>query len=462
MLRILVVEDDSDIRTAVCEGLREAGHAVVEVGDGQQALEHVLSTTFDVVVTDVRLPRLSGTALFRKVRELAPGTAVIMMTSFATANDAVAALKQGAHDYLTKPFDVDELVIRVRGLAERKALVDELAQARARLAGAPDTAIVGSSPAITRLLDLLSTVADSDAPVLITGESGTGKELVARRLHALSGRSGKPFVAVNCAAFPETLLEAELFGHERGAFTGAARKREGRFRTAHGGTLLLDEVAEIPLPAQAKLLRVLQEGTFEPLGSDVPVRADVRILSATHRDLKARIAEGTFREDLYYRLNGITLQVPPLRDRSSDLPLLVNHFLAQFARPGAPAGPVPEVSLDAWRALSTYPFPGNVRELGHAIQHAVVLSRGGKIELSHLPPDIRTVATVGAAPGSTEVRPLVAVLKQAEREHLLRALAVAQGKRARAAELLGISRKNLWEKLNAHGISDSDIDDPVS
>ena len=456
MLRVLVVEDDPDIRAAVTDALRDAGHDVVTVSDGQLGLEQVVSTTFDLVVTDVRLPKVGGVALFGKVREVAPGTAVILMTSFATANDAVAALKQGAHDYLTKPFDVDELVIRVRAIDERKTLLGELAAARAQLAGAPDGAIVGASPAIVRLLDLLSTVAVSDAPVLISGESGTGKELVARQLHARSGRSDKPFVAVNCAAFPETLLEAELFGHERGAFTGAAKKREGRFRAAHGGTLLLDEVAEIPLPAQAKLLRVLQEGMFEPLGSDVPVRVDVRIVSATHRDLKARIAQGAFREDLYYRLNGINLQVPPLRDRSSDLPLLVNHFLARFSRLPTSDSPLPELTLDAWRALTVYPFPGNVRELGHAIQHAVVLSRGGRVELEHLPPDIRTVATT---PTTGDVRPLAAVLKQAEREHLLRALAVAQGKRTRAAELLGISRKNLWEKLNAHGLSDSDIDE---
>ncbi len=461
MLRVLVVEDDPDIRSAVSDGLRDAGHDVVAVADGQLGLEQVLSTTFDVVVTDVRIPRLDGVALFHKTRDVAPATAVILMTSFATATEAVAALKQGAHDYLTKPFDVEELVIRVRAIAEQKALRDALADARAQLAGAAGPAIVGASPAITRLLELLSTVAESDAPVLITGESGTGKELVARRLHALSGRSAKPFVAVNCAAFPETLLEAELFGHERGAFTGAAKKREGRFRAAHGGTLLLDEVAEIPLPAQAKLLRVLQEGTFEPLGSDVAVRVDVRVVSATHRDLKERIAQGSFREDLYYRLDGINLHVPPLRDRGSDLPLLVNHLLTLFSRPPAPDGRVQELTLDAWRALSVYPFPGNVRELGHAIQHAVVLSRGGTIELEHLPPDIRTVASAAAAPGSGQVRPLAAVVKQMEREHILHALAVAQGKRTRAAELLGISRKNLWEKLHSHGISDSDIDEPV-
>jgi len=459
MLRVLLVEDDADVRGAVEESLRQAGHDVTSVVDGQLGLEQILVTSFDLVISDIRLPRLGGLALFRKIREVSPRTAVILMTSFATADDAVSALKQGADDYLTKPFDMDELVIRVRGIAERKALVDELAAARAQLAGAADTEIIGASPAIMRLLDLVSTVAQSDAPVLVTGESGTGKELIARRLHMLSDRSTKPFVAVNCAAFPETLLEAELFGHERGAFTGAMKKRDGRFRVAHGGTLLLDEVAEIPLPAQAKLLRVLQEGTFEPLGSDVAVRVDVRIVSATHRNLKARIADGAFREDLYYRLNAINLEVPALRDRMSDLPLLVNHFLWRFSRT---PDTLPDLTVNAWRALSTYPFMGNVRELAHAIQHAVLLSRGGTIGLEHLPDDIKRVATAGSAPGSREVRPLAAVLKQAEREHILLVLAVAQGGRTRAAELLGISRKNLWEKLKSHGISDSDIDDPVS
>jgi DNA-binding NtrC family response regulator len=458
-LRILVVEDDPDVRAAVTDALRSAGHEVADVADGQQAIEHVSATSYDVVVTDVRLPRVDGLTLFRRTRETSPRTAVVLMTSFGNATDAVAAMKQGAHDYLTKPFDVDELVIRVRSIAEKRALEQALEEARARLAGAADVVIVGDSPAIRRLLELLSTVARSDAPVLVTGESGTGKELVARRLHALSDRSAGPFVAVNCAAFPETLLEAELFGHERGAFTGAVRKRDGRFKAAHGGTLLLDEVAEMPLPAQAKLLRVLQEGAFEPLGSNVPLRVDVRVVSATHRDLKRRISEGTFREDLYYRLNAINLHVPPLRERASDLPLLVHHFLRRFTPAEAP---VPDVSVDAWRALSTYPFLGNVRELGHAIQHAVLLSRGARIEPEHLPADVTRVATAAAAGGAPrDVRPLAAVVKQAEREHILHALAVAGGKRTRAAELLGISRKNLWEKLNAHGISDSDIDEPV-
>jgi DNA-binding NtrC family response regulator len=458
-LRVLLVEDDPDVREAVATGLRDAGHDVTEVTDGQVALDQVAATSFDLVVTDVKLPHADGFAIFQKAREVAPRTAVILMTSFGSTSDAVAAMKRGAYDYLVKPFDVDELVIRVQGLAEKKALERELSEARARLAGASDVDIVGASPQIRSLLALLSTVARSDAPVLVTGETGTGKELVATRLHALSDRRAKAFVAVSCAAFPETLLEAELFGHERGAFTGAVKKRDGRFKLANGGTLFLDEVAEIPLPSQAKLLRVLQEGVYEPLGSNTSVRVDVRIVSATHRDLKKRIAEGAFREDLYYRLNAVNLHVPPLRERPSDLPLLVNHFLRRFA---PPPQAIPEVSLDAWRALSLYPFLGNIRELGHAIQHAVLLAGDATIEVAHLPPDVTAVSLAASKPDARAIRPLSSVIKQAEREYILHTLAVAHGKRTRAAELLGISRKNLWEKLNAHGISDSDIDDPIA
>jgi two-component system response regulator HydG len=456
VLRVLLVEDDPDVRLAVAPALSSAGHEVVAVADGAIALERLSVEVFDVVVSDIRLPRVDGLTVFRAARALPTRTDVILMTSFATVSDAVSALKEGAHDYLTKPFDVEELVLRVGMIARRRALEGELESARARLAGGADVEIVGASPAMAGVLDRLATVAPSDAPVLVVGETGTGKELVARRLHARSHRASKPFVAVNCAAFPETLLEAELFGYERGAFTGAVRRREGRFKAADHGTLFLDEVAEMPLSAQAKLLRVVQDGVIEPLGTNEGVRVDVRLVSATNRDLKKAIAEGRFREDLYYRLHGVGLNLPPLRDRPGDLPLLVTHFLSRFSTRGEA---LPEISLPAWQALSTYPFPGNVRELAHAVQHAAVLSRGGTILVSHLPDDIVKVATA-TGPGDRTVTPLAVVLKQAEREQLLKALAIANGKRARAAELLGISRKNLWEKLRAHGISDTVLDEP--
>lgn len=454
MLRILLVEDDENVSASLTAAVRAAGHVALTAGDGLAALEQIAVTAFDAVVSDLRLPRLDGLEVLRRVRETSPRTDVILMTSFANVPEAVQALKAGALDYLVKPFDPEELVMRLARLSEKRALAEELESARARLAAGTDGAIIGESPPIVRLLDRLGTVATSDASVLVTGETGTGKELVARRLHARSGRAGQ-FVAVNCAAFPETLLEAELFGYERGAFTGAAKRREGRFRAAHGGTLFLDEIAEIPLPAQAKLLRVLQDRRIEPLGSDASVPVDVRLVSATHRDLKKAIAEGRFRDDLYYRLNVIGLHIPPLRERPGDLTLLLRHFLARFTPAGAP---VPEIRLDAWRALSAYPFPGNVRELSHAMHHAVILSRGQLIELHHLPDDIAQLGS-GAALDEQHVTPLAAATKAFERSQLVRALAVAGGKRSRAADLLGISRKNLWEKLRAHDISGSDLDE---
>jgi DNA-binding NtrC family response regulator len=458
LLQILLVEDDADIRSSIDRLLSEAGHAVQVAGDGAVALEQLARTTFDLLIADVRLPKVDGLAVFRAARRRAPRTRTILMTSFAAVADAVAALKEGAQDYLTKPFDEEELLSRVAVVAQQCALEYELERARTALAGRVDPEIIGTSPAMTKVLDRLATVAESDAAVLITGESGTGKELVARRLHARSSRASGPFVAVNCAAFPDTLLEAELFGHERGAFTGAIRKRDGRFKAAHGGTLFLDEVAEMSLAAQAKLLRVVQEGLVEPLGTNASTRVDVRIVSATHRDLRKAIAEQRFRADLYYRLNGIALHVPSLRDRPGDLPVLVSHLLARAA-PGAENAP--EISLAAWQALSRYAFPGNVRELAHALTQAVVLSRGRPIALEHLPEEIAQTAAATTS-GGRVVAPLAAVVKQAEREHLRRALAIAGGKRARAAELLGISRKNLWEKLRAHGISESDRDEPFN
>ena len=454
MLRVLVVEDDIDVRRAVVSALVDAKYSVTEVTDGAAAIERISSSSFDLVVTDVRMPKADGVAVFRHTRKASPRTAVILMTSFATVANAVQALKEGAHDYLTKPFDVDELVIRVRMIEEKIALERALEAARAQLAGG-DADLVGQSPIMVNLLDKISTVAVSDAAVLVTGESGTGKELVARRIHARSTRSGQPFVAVNCAAFPETLLEAELFGYDRGAFTGAVKKRDGRFKAADRGTLFLDEIGEMPMSAQAKLLRVVQEGVVEPLGTNEAVKVDVRIVSATNRDLKKAIAEGRFREDLFYRLHVVGLHLPALRDRPGDLPLLINHFLVKRLSGTARA---PEVSLRAWQALTSYPFPGNVRELSHAVEHAVIMSRGNEIDLEHLPDDIVRVANSTRTPGET-VTPLATTMKRLEREHLLKALAVAGGKRARAAELLGISRKNLWEKLRAHALSDSDLDD---
>ncbi len=456
---ILLVDDEPTIRLSVGDALTEAGHRVTLASDGAQALELARSRRFDVVVTDIGLPKVDGLTVFRTVKQESPGTDVILITAYAAVADAVEALKDGAHDYLTKPFDVDELVVRVGRLGDRHALNKELAAARAMLAARETArAIIGKSAPMLRLLDRIDALAGSDANVLIQGESGTGKELVARRIHDLSPRAAAPFVAVHCAAFPETLIEAELFGHERGAFTGAIKKRDGRFKVADGGTLFLDEVGEIPLPAQAKLLRVLQDGVIEPLGTSTSVKVDVRVLCATHRNLKECVSKGTFREDLYYRLNVLDVIVPPLRDRRGDLPILVEYFLQRFA---PDPDRRPPISPRAWAAISNYAFPGNVRELEHAIQHAVVLARGREIDLEHMPRDI-VGSDVEEAGGSAEsIQPLGTALKAFEKEYLLRALRLADGRKLKAAEMLGISRKNLWEKLRAHELGDDELGDLV-
>jgi len=298
------------------------------------------------------------------------------------------------------------------------------------------------------LIERVETIAPANASVLVVGESGTGKELVAKAVHEASTRASGPFVAVNCAAFPESLIEAELFGHERGAFTGATHRREGRFKAADGGTLLLDEVGEIPLSVQAKLLRVLQEGAVEPLGSNRQVELDVRLICATHRNLRQMVGAGTFREDLYYRLNVLDIHVPPLRRRRADLPLLVSHFHLRFAGDGIE----PKIAPRAWAALMSHPFPGNVRELEHAIQHAVVLARGGEIDIWHLPYDLRGDIDADE-PAASAFRPLSESMRDFERQCLLVALNHSSGAKREAARLLGISRKTLWEKLKSHQIS---------
>jgi DNA-binding NtrC family response regulator len=425
-------------------------------GDGAEGLAHITSSVFDVVVTDVNLPKLDGLSLLKRTREVSPSTSVVLVTAFGEIPQAVAALKQGAYDYLTKPFALDELLLRLGHVGERLALERELEQARAKLAGhSPETLLVGQSPALRRVLDKVALVAGSESPVLVTGESGTGKELVARMLHDRSPRSGRAFVTVNCGALTETLIEAELFGHERGAFTGAQKKRDGRFKAADGGTIFLDEVAELPMSAQAKLLRVLQEGTFEPLGTNTTVKVDVRVLSATHRNLKERVQGNLFREDLYYRINVIEVALPALRDRSGDVALLVQHFLDRFRPSGHP---LPRLSPAAWAALAAHRFPGNVRELSHAIQHAVVLSGGAEIGPQHLPGDISTPDTsvVTVPPGAPvlgELRPLSLAMQDLEKGYLLHVLRQLGGQRAKAAAVLKIGPKVLSDKLRLHGIS---------
>jgi DNA-binding NtrC family response regulator len=454
VLDILLVDDEPSILLSLDEALQNDGHKVVTALDGLSAQATLSSRVFDVVICDVRLPKIDGFALLQRVRKTSPSTRCIMMTAYATVADAVGALKDGATDYLAKPFDVESLLALLTRIDQELAVTRQFSTARADSSPDDDATaagLLGHSPLMVRLWDRIAKFAPSDAPVLIRGETGTGKELVARALHNHSARAEKPFVAVNCAAFPDTLLEAELFGHERGAFTGATRRREGRFRAAEGGTLLLDEVAEIPLPAQAKLLRVLQTGTYEPLGTNKTETAHVRILSATHRDLKEMVSQRLFREDLFFRLKILELEVPPLRERGGDLLLLVDHLLQQFA----PAGSSPTISARCLGALTQYPFPGNVRELMHAIQHAVVVAAGAEIDLPHLPPEIGGDDTAPLL--AARQRSLSEAVRDFEREYVRRALQQTSGKRTTAAQLLGISRKNLWEKLRGYGLPASDF-----
>jgi DNA-binding NtrC family response regulator len=454
-LAILIAEDEPLIRLTMCEALESAGHVVECAADGQEAIARINESSYDVVVSDVYMPKASGSELFAHVQKVSPGTGVILVTGRGSVQDAIESMKSGVDDYLTKPFDAMELIIRVARIGERLLLHKALREASVTLAcGRASAKLVGTSDIMLALVRAIHTVAPTDASVVIFGESGTGKEVVARAVHEASQRAGGPFVGVNCAAFPESLIDAELFGHERGAFTGAMQRREGRFKAADGGTLLLDEVGEIPLAVQAKLLRVLQDGVIEPLGSNQPIRLDVRIICATHRNLKQMVAQGTFREDLYYRLNVLDIRVPPLRSRRSDLPLLVSHFFRKFADDGA------ELRMDpaAWAALMRHAFPGNVRELEHAIHHAVVMSQGGMIGVSHLPADI---GGRGAAPSESDSRPrpLADSMKDFERQCLILALNATDGVKFKAAQLLGISRKTLWEKLKLHHITSSDLDD---
>jgi DNA-binding NtrC family response regulator len=445
-LAVLIAEGDPFVRDKLREALEASGHTATVVEDSQTALSRLGECAFDVVVSAVWTSRVDGLALLRSIKKQTASTAVILIGSRDDGSAAEAALKADVDDHVVKPFDIRDLVLRIERVGERRHIESELRAARARpVAVGAGSKLIGDSPVMRSLLQRLETIAPASASVMIVGESGTGKELVARAVHDASPRAAGRFVAVNCAAFPEALIEAELFGHERGAFTGATHRREGRFKAADGGTLLLDEVGEIPPGVQSKLLRVLQEGVIEPLGSNRQQALDVRLICATHRNLKQLIVAGRFREDLYYRLNVLDIQVPPLRQRRADLAILVSHFYRRFAGELAE----PHIAPRAWAVLMNYSFPGNVRELEHAIQHAVVLSRGSEIDIWHLPYDMRGEVQAEEAPSSL-FRPLHDSMRDFERQCLLVALHQSKGVKLEAARLLGISRKTLWEKLRMY------------
>ncbi|MGE5175919.1 MAG: sigma-54-dependent transcriptional regulator [Hyphomicrobiales bacterium] len=441
---ILVVEDDVEMRSLLEDELREASFDVRTAGDGSEALEVLTRAEVDVVVTDLQMPGLRGQDLLAEVRVREPELPVVIITAFGSIESAVLAMQTGAYHYIPKPFRMEQLLLTVENALRERRLLQDLERRRG-VSAQGRTALVAESPSMRRVLETIGRAAAVDTPFLLLGESGTGKEMLARALHAESPRREHPFLAINCAAIPETLLESQLFGYRRGAFTDAREDRRGLFQAAEGGTIFLDEIGDMPLLLQGKLLRVLQEREVHPLGAAAPVRVDVRIVAATHRDLETLAASDRFRRDLYYRLNVIGVRIPPLRERPEDLIPLAAHFLekhgARLHREGATLLP------EALALLRAYPWPGNVRELENVIERALVLGRKDAIGPEDLPATLRGTAgavTTGGVPPAS--------LAEMEREHILRTLRAAGGNRAAAARILALDRKTLYRKLKLYGI----------
>ena len=444
--RILFIDDDPSGREVALFNLRKAGYEVTAAGDGAGGLSAFAAAPFDVVITDLKMPGIPGMEVLRKIRAGSPDVPVLVITAFGNVETAVAAMKEGAYDFIGKPFHRDQLLLAVEKALDRRRLATEVRDLRIRASGV-GREIVAVSAAMRRLLEVADRVAATEATVLMTGESGTGKEILARRIHVRSPRAEGPFVAVNCAAIPAELMESELFGHARGAFTGAVRDRPGRFRQASGGTLFLDEVAEIPPALQGKLLRALQERVVDAVGSDAPVPVDVRILAATNRDLPARIRDGAFRDDLYYRLNVVELAVPPLRERPDDIPPLVRRFVSEFA-----AGREVTVPDAVVAELSGRPWPGNVRELRNACERMVILCRGDEVSIDDLPPAPRGG---DADDASGPIPPLPAEglsLVDLEKKVIEGALRMKGGNITQAAAYLRIPRHILVYRIGKYGL----------
>ncbi|MEW6516180.1 MAG: sigma-54 dependent transcriptional regulator [candidate division FCPU426 bacterium] len=439
MARILVVEDEANIREVLLRSLQERGHAVTAAGDGTAALEAVGREEFDLVLTDLKLPGISGLELLDHIKEHTHDTAVMLMTAYGSVENAVEAMKRGADDYLVKPFRLEEVEVKIDRLLQERRLLETnrflQAEAEARFG-----AMVGSSPAMQEVFRLVDQVAASETTVLITGETGTGKELVAHTLHQRSPRRNGPFITVHCAAYSQNLIESELFGHERGAFTGATSQRKGRLEICHGGTLFLDELGEIPLDMQVKLLRFLENKTFERVGGNEPITVDVRVIGATHRDLPGMVQAKTFREDLFWRMHVFPIQLPPLRDRGDDMVLLARHFLE--AKQG---GRSLRLTRYGERLLREYHWPGNVRELENVIERAVLLSLGDSLRVE------AALARAGEDLRLGE-RNLPQLVENLERRLIQEALAQSNGNQAQAAKLLGVQRSTLQYKLQKYGL----------
>ena len=465
MARLLVVDDERSMREMLEILLTGAGHEVELAESGPAALRAFAARPADLVLTDMMLGRSSGVDVLKGIKEKSPATEVIVMTAYSSAEGAIQAMKLGAYDYVTKPFKVDELQLLVEKALEKRSLAQDNAILRERLAGkARFGGLVGGSPSMQTVYQLVEKVAPSRTTVLITGESGVGKELVAVALHQKSPRSAAPFVPVNCGAIPEGLIESELFGHVKGAFTGAQTGREGLFQAASGGTLFLDEIGELPLGLQVKLLRAIQDRRIRAVGASEDVDVDVRLIAATNRNLEAEVRAGRFREDLYYRLNVIQLRVPPLRERREDIPLLAEHFLRRFGAEHGRAGL--HLAAPARRRLDDYDFPGNVRELENLIERAVTLSDGSEVTLDALPTPLRIPTAKGLPPISEGPLPasfsLEAHLAAIEKACLDRALAQAGGVKKNAAALLGLTFRQFrhrMKKASGEAVGEEDDDE---
>jgi two-component system response regulator AtoC len=462
--QVLIVDDEPNLRKILAAQLSRDGYEVLTAEDGEQGLQALKDNHIDLVITDLKMPKVDGMTLLREALRLDPDLPVVMITAHGTVDTAVEALKTGAFDYLTKPFDKDEVrQIVGKALKTRQLAGEEVSTGQ--VAPGARFGIIGASTGITDLYALLERVADTPTTALLTGESGTGKELVARALHAHSSRRDKPFIKVNCAAIPKELIESELFGYERGAFTGAVSSKPGRFELANGGTLFLDEIGEIPVEMQVKLLRALQESEFERVGGIKTIHVDVRLVAATNRDLKKLIASGGFREDLFYRLNVVPIRLPALRERAGDIPALVEHFLMKFNE--RLKKHVTAVEPDALDLLSSYPWPGNIRELENVVERAVLFCDGQKLRAEDLPPEVRgPLATPSLPLTDADLQAALAsegglkehvkvAMNRLERELVGRALAQTNGNVTHAARLLKISRKGLQLKMKELGLREA-------
>jgi two-component system NtrC family response regulator len=448
-LDILIAEDERAQREMLSGFLVKEGHHVIVAGSGEEALGRVKAHTLDLAIVDYKMPGLTGLEVLKQSKLINPRLDVVILTAFGTIDTAVEAMKAGAADYLSKPIDLEELLCVIDRIAERRTLQRENEILRQQLGekGISQEHIIHGSRQMAELINLAGRVAASTATVLIQGESGTGKELFARLIHRLSPRFAKPLIVVNCAALSETLIESELFGHERGAFTGATQRRLGRFEQADGGTLFLDEIGDISPAVQVKLLRLLQEGEFQRVGGNQTLKADVRVISATNQDLESKVKDGSFREDLYYRLNVVPIKIPPLRDRREDIPRLVEHFVQRFSKENRK--PIESVSREAMDQLVKYDYPGNIRELENIVERAVVISRGSTLTVGDLPfggrkPDDDNEETEGGGGALREA------LETLERRMVQKAMEEAGGNQSRAAESLGLSERMLRYKLKKY------------